>query len=165
MPDRNVVTRRRHLPHWTLADSTDFVTFRLLRGELTPTERRTVRDHITAGHGRYYDLAAAVVMPDHVHLLLAPHAGYELSRVMKGIKGVSAKRLNEARGTSGPVWQDESWDRIVRDAAEFDEKLAYMLNNPVKAGLFEDGMRYGGWWCCPDLGQAEMPVPPGQNRG
>jgi len=35
---------------------------------------------------------------------------------------------------------NESWDRIVRDQTELNEKLSYMLNNPVKKGLTEDPM-------------------------
>ena len=153
MPDDEVRVRRRRLPHWTLAGGTYFLTFRLRALPLDATERVLVRDHIVGGHTRYYDLAAVVVMPDHVHALLAPAAGVALPRVMQGIKGASARRLNEARGTTGPVWQAESFDRIVRGADEFAEKLGYMFNNPAKAGLVADGMGYDGWWCRPDLGQ------------
>jgi REP element-mobilizing transposase RayT len=89
-------------------------------------------------------------MPDHVHLLLCPQGTYDLSRIMKGIKGVSARKINELRQTTGTIWQDESWDRIVRDAEEFAEKLQYMADNPVKAGLVPTIERYDGWLCNPD---------------
>ncbi|MBA4063359.1 MAG: hypothetical protein C0501_06535 [Isosphaera sp.] len=141
---------RRHLPHWQREGSTYFVTFRLRAGALVESERRIVGDHVRAGHGRFYALSAAVVMPDHVHLILRPLAGYDLSRVMKGVKGVSANLLNRARGSSGHVWQDESYDRILRDEAEFNEKLEYMLSNPVKAGLCPVGEEYDGWLYIPD---------------
>ncbi len=74
-------------------------------------------------------------MPDHCHLLLRPFEAYSLSRIMKGIKGGSARRLNQWCGVSGRVWQDESWDRVVRDWGEFEEKLRYVVENPVRAGL------------------------------
>ena len=92
------------------------------------------------------DLIGAVVMPDHAHALLRPKDGVELSRITKGIKGVSARIVNEARGQRGPLWQDESWDRIVRDQEELDEKLQYMLDNPVRAGLASDGWEYDAWY-------------------
>jgi len=92
-----------------------------------------------------------MIMPDHAHLILKPRGGLILSRIMKGIKGVSARRLNELRGTTGGVWQDESWDRILRDAAEFEEKLQYMIDNPVKLGLVNDGMEYDGWYFNPEF--------------
>ena len=137
---------RRHLPHWALSGSIYYVTFHLVVGELTPVERRIVMDHVKSGHARFYDLAAATVMPDHVHLIFKPHEGVDPSRIMKGIKGVSARLLNQHRTTSGRVWQEESWDRIIRDATEFDEKLEYMYNNPVNAGLVADGDAYDGWY-------------------
>ncbi len=140
---------RRHLPHWTLTGSVYFVTFRLLQGSLTQEERKLILEHLRSGEGRYYDLAAATVMPEHVHLLIKPLADFSLSRIMKGIKGVSARRLDLLRRGSGSIWQDESWDRIMRDAAEFEEKLQYMLDNPVKLGLVQQGEDYDGWYFNP----------------
>ena len=151
-PEPELCVTRRRLPHWHREGSTYFVTFRLLAGTLLESERRIVRDHILAGHGRFYTLSAAVVMPDHVHLILRPLAGYDLSRIMKGVKGVSANLLNRARGSSGHLWQDESYDRILRGADEFDEKLEYMRSNPVKAGLCSVGEEYDGWLYIPDGG-------------
>jgi REP element-mobilizing transposase RayT len=108
-------------------------------------------EHVKSGHGRFYELAAATVMPDHVHLIFKPHGDVDPSRIMKGIKGVSARLVNQHRNTTGRVWQEESWDRIIRDVAEFDEKLQYMYNNPVKAGLAADGDEYDGWHFNPDF--------------
>jgi hypothetical protein len=59
--------------------------------------------------------------------------------------------INQRRNASGSIWQDESWDRIVRDAAEFDEKLQYMADNPVKAGLVKEIQQYVGWFCSPEF--------------
>ena len=39
---------------------------------------------------------------------------------------------------SGVFWQDESYDHIVRDQAELERTIKYVLNNPVKAGLVDD---------------------------
>jgi putative transposase len=79
-------------------------------------------------------------MLDHVHLLLYPDKGYDLTRILKGIKGVSAKLINESRKSHGPLWQDESWDRVVRDDNELREKLQYMIDNPAKRDLIDDGL-------------------------
>ena len=164
--DQISVTRRK-LPHWTLDGSLYFVTFRTNRGELSIQERAVVMEHLVSGDPKYYELIAAVVMPDHVHMLIKPKEGVTLSRIMKGIKGVSARKINIIRqtrmsgpptGMSGPpeeisglindstVWQDESFDRIVRDQEEFVEKLCYMYHNPVKKGLAQDPASYPGWY-------------------
>ena len=65
---------------------------------------------------------------------------------MKGIKGVSARKLNQMRGTRGRIWQDEYFDRIVRDNGELLEKLRYMFHNPVERGLVDDPSQYDGWY-------------------
>lgn len=147
MPDAQLEIKRRNLPHWIIDGSMYFVTFRVLHGALTDIERAIMRDHVRSGDGRYYLLAASVIMPDHVHLLIRPAPSVELSRIMKGIKGVSARKISTARGVSGSLWQDESWDRIVRDDKEFQEKLQYMANNPVKAGLVREMEAYPFWYC------------------
>lgn len=70
---------------------------------------------------------------------------------MKGIKGVSARKINLSRQSTGQLWQEESWDRLVRDAAEFQEKLQYMAGNPVKAGLVKCVEDYPYWYCKKEL--------------
>jgi REP element-mobilizing transposase RayT len=88
-------------------------------------------------------------MPDHVHAALTPRDGYDLSRITKGIKGASARLLNQRRGTRGAVWQDESWDRIVRDHDECCRELDYMFQNPLRKGLTDDPWKWPGWWYRP----------------
>jgi len=144
-PDQNVQElqiTRRFLPHWRIAGSTYFLTFRVAAGTLTQPERKLVLDHIRSGAGRFYDLLGAVVMPDHAHAALAPKEGIEMARITKGIKGVSARLLNLARGSHGTVWQDESFDRILRDAEEVRQKLRYMVHNPVAAGLVAEPLQW-----------------------
>ena len=81
-------------------------------------------------------------MPDHAHALLEPVAGCDLLAIMKGTKGVTAKMINELRGTCGHVWQNESFDRIMRDQAELEEKTKYIVDNPVKRQLVSDPWDY-----------------------
>ena len=144
MPDLRVT--RRHLPHWELRGSTYFITFRVMNGVLNRDEVRRVLEHVKSGHDRFYALVAATILPDHVHLLLEPKEGLALSRIMKGTKGATVRIVNKLRGSGGTVWQDESFDRIVRDQAELDEKLNYMLWNSAKRGLVEDPWLYEGWF-------------------
>ncbi|MFN3167641.1 MAG: REP-associated tyrosine transposase [Phycisphaeraceae bacterium] len=142
MNERKLTRTRRHLPHWDLSGSTYFITFRVQRGQMSETERQLVLDHIAFGDERFYRLIAAVVMPDHVHLIFRPYESYSLPRVMKGIKGVSAKLVNAARSVSGTFWQDEYHDRILRSEVELIEKARYLLDNPLRAGLVQPGDQY-----------------------
>jgi REP element-mobilizing transposase RayT len=137
---------RRNLPHWFTEGATYYVTFRVKAGSLNEDEIRLILDHIRSGDQRFYQLMAACIMPDHVHVILAPNADLSLSDVMRGIKGVTARKINSLRRTLGALWQDESWDRILRGEEELMEKLNYMLMNPVKAGIAEDPWSYHGWF-------------------
>ena len=146
MSDSELRRTRRRLPHWRLPGATYFITFRLLSGQLSPEERKLVLEHLLSGDPAFYSLIAAQVMPDHAHMLLCPNPARSLSQIMKGIKGVTARKLNKNRGTKGRVWQDEYFDRIVRDNSELMEKLQYMFHNPLGRGLVEDPLDYDGWY-------------------
>ena len=130
----------RHLPHWQLGGSTYFLTFRTQQGELSNAERQLVLDACFHWHGKRVTTHLAVVMPDHVHLLLTPlkrASGdwWPLQDILHSIKSFTAHEISTSRDNPGPIWQDETFDRIVRDEDEFREKWNYMLMNPVKAGL------------------------------
>jgi putative transposase len=85
---------------------------------------------------QHYVLHAFVVMANHVHVLLTPRT--EVRRLMKSLKGVTARAANEILQRTGePFWQDESFDHWVRSEAEFMEIREYIEHNPVTAGLVE----------------------------
>ncbi|MCX5891179.1 MAG: transposase, partial [Deltaproteobacteria bacterium] len=102
-------------------------------------------------HQIRYWISVAVVMPDHAHLILKPiviksNREYPLSKILQGLKGFSAREINKSRGTKGHIWQEESFDRIVRDYEEFSEKWNYIRNNPVKSGLCQAPEEYPFLW-------------------
>ena len=83
---------------------------------------------------RICELHAFVVMPSHVHLMIAPKI--PLARVMNWIKGVSARQANRLLDRTGePFWQDESFDHWVRHWSQFEKIRDYIHGNPVRAGL------------------------------
>ena len=85
-----------------------------------------------------YDVDAFVLMPNHVHAVVLPARGYELSAVLKGIKGVSAKQCNQLLNRESAFWMDEFYDHIVRDAKELAAFRTYIAANPKKAHLIEN---------------------------
>ena len=147
MDDQDLQITRRHLPHWTIEGATYFITFRVKGGSLSVEEQDLTLEQILLRDGECYRLIAATVMPDHVHLLLTPLNDWSLARIMKGIKGVSARKINILRNERGGIWQEESYDRIIRGPAELVEKISYMMANPVKRGLTENPWNYHGWYC------------------
>jgi REP element-mobilizing transposase RayT len=92
-----------------------------------------VLEHIKKGDPSYYDLFAATVMPDHVHVIFRPKVGVSLSRVTKGIKGVTARLINSRRGRRGTLWRDESYDRIIRNEKEMEKMIEYVFSNALSA--------------------------------
>jgi len=85
--------------------------------------------------GERYDLLAWCVMPNHVHALLKPRGDFELSSILHSWKSFTAKEANRILGSTGDFWLSESYDRLVRDEAELEHHLEYILNNPGKANL------------------------------
>jgi valyl-tRNA synthetase len=143
----HLVRTRRNLPHWSMGGSTYFVTFRSRTAHLTPEERRHVLDACLHWHGDRLHLHLAVVMPDHVHMLLSPARKedgewWPLSGLLHSIKSYTAHAIQKQRGAAGALWQDESFDRIVRNDDEFLETANYMLRNPVEAGLCASAEEY-----------------------
>jgi hypothetical protein len=66
-----------------------------------------------------------------------------LPKLMKSLKCITAKRANEMLGFTGnSFWQEESYDRLVRDQREFEKIRSYIEENPVRAGLVRDAAEY-----------------------
>ena len=67
---------------------------------------------------------------------------------MQAIKGYSAKQIIKHLKYKNPqkkinhVFLSESFDRIIRNEIELTEKMIYIMNNPVKKGLTDDGYNY-----------------------
>jgi len=87
--------------------------------------------------GDRYELGAYVVMPNHVHAILRPIQWEEhpLEAILGSWKQFSSNHINRRIGWHGPLWQDESYDRINRDEPHLDTCLQYLGFNPEKAGL------------------------------
>lgn len=144
----------RRLPHWQSPGEVYFVTFRTAeRRVLQPQERNTALSACRFWDGKKIDLYAAVVMPDHVHLLLQPRqvenkpdGVYDLAEVLHSIKSFSAHEIAAHSEIRIAVWQHESYDRIVRDETEFNEKWTYISNNAVVKKLAREPEQYPWFW-------------------
>lgn len=90
------------------------------------------------GDGQYYRLLAWCVMPNHVHVLVETRESYPLSRVVQGWKSFTARLINRHLGRTGTVWMRDYFDRYVRDDHHLAAVVAYIHNNPVKAGLVQN---------------------------
>ncbi|MEX2579141.1 MAG: class I tRNA ligase family protein [Verrucomicrobiales bacterium] len=85
--------------------------------------------------GERYRLIAWCVMPNHVHAVVQPMEGNSLESVLHSWKSFTANSVNKALGRSGKLWQDESYDHLIRDEDDLRNQVSYVLRNPEVAGL------------------------------
>jgi putative transposase len=143
---------RRMLPHYQKAGRILFITFcKWNRIAFTPEGKDAILYHCLHDKNKRCELHAAVVMPDHVHLLLTPLRDekgwpYSLPTILKLLKGTLARSVNKLQGSNGPVWQEESFDHVLRSQESFEQKLEYLRQNPVRRGLAKKPEDYRWLW-------------------
>jgi REP element-mobilizing transposase RayT len=132
---------KRHLPHYEEAGSYYFITFTTdKRKQFTVSEKDCIFKALLYLDVRKYELYAAVVMNDHAHIVIRP--AEPLSKIMHSVKSYTAHEINKTAKRSGKVWQDEYYDRVIRSEREFQEKLLYTANNPIKSKFAETHADY-----------------------
>ncbi len=149
---------KRRLPHFERPWGKYAVAFSThKRRRLEPPERDIVLKSILhAYEHRQYELYAACVMPDHVHLLFEPQVKeqgaegqtvfWSFTEILQGIKSVTAHQVNKASGTRGPVWEKKSFDRLIRSESDLQEKFSYICRNPWVSGVVEQNEHYPWLW-------------------
>jgi putative transposase len=79
-------------------------------------------------------------MPNHAYAVFAPlgrsdGSYHNLSSITRSLKGRTARQANLVIGRRGTFGRHENYDHVVRDEAELGRIVAYVLGNPVIAGL------------------------------
>ena len=165
---------RRRLPHLQKAGAALFVTYCTIGRRVLPCQARDiVLDHWLreggiqiAGEGARatqaapekpktltprIQLHAVIVIPDHVHVLLTPRRDYAgwpfpLVDILQCCKSATAHRINRLVGVAGPVWEEESFDHVLRSEESFGERCDYIRQNAVRAGLVSRPGDYRWLW-------------------
>jgi type I restriction enzyme R subunit len=108
--------------------------------------------------GECYDLLAYVVMPSHFHWVFQPRPEWAESlredgptareTVMYSLKRFTGNKCNRVLRRRGAFWQAESYDHWIRDSDEMERIIAYIEENPVKAGLVArpEDWRFSSAW-------------------
>jgi REP element-mobilizing transposase RayT len=140
----------RRLPHWVPENSIVFVTWTLegkakgrsCRWLADPRIAQIVEEALLYGASQgKYDLHAWVIMPDHGHMVIEPKA--PIQRIMQWLKSATAHRANAVLDRAGePFWMREYYDRWMRSDAEISKTIAYLEDNPVRAGLAASAEEY-----------------------
>jgi putative transposase len=113
-----------------------------------------VRDAMHQGQDEHlYRLYAYTVMSNHVHVLLQPLEDAQtgqpapLARITQLLKGRTARFANQhLRRTGQRFWARESYDHWSRNEGETRRIVAYILDNPVKAGLVAEPSAWPWSW-------------------
>ena len=151
-------TYKRRLPHFERPWAKYMVTFTTV-GDLSLFSRSgTSRlKPFCMMRAEKYELYAACVMPDHVHLLLEPQIErqdaqskpcfYALDDILQTLKSVSSHRINKLAGVKGQrVWENESFDRVIRSEHDLEEKFHYICRNPWDSGVAKPDEDYLWLW-------------------
>ena len=84
-----------------------------------------------------YLLGSYVIMPNHVHVIVRPLQCdvKPLERILQSWKRHAAWEINKLSDAIGTVWQEESFDQIIRDEEHLYFVIQYIGRNPRNAGL------------------------------
>jgi alanyl-tRNA synthetase len=95
-------------------------------------------------------------MPDHVHLLFEPQVKeqdkegkpvfWPLAELTHSIKSFTAHEIHKLEKTTGQVWENESFDRMIRGDADLEEKFHYICRNPWDSGVVPNTENYPWLW-------------------
>ena len=88
--------------------------------------------------GRWYPWIA-VVMPDHVHMIVTFDVNQGVRRVVSDWKRFHAR-------TAGIEWQSDFFEHRLRNGDEYTEKAEYVRQNPIRKGLVERSEDWPFMW-------------------
>jgi RecG-like helicase/REP element-mobilizing transposase RayT len=159
-PSREIIEpscHRRRLPHFERPWAKYAVAFTTRsRRQLSTKARDIILESIFRWKDRRYELYAACVMPDCVHLLIEPMIEREedggksiffsLSKILHSIKSFTSNQISKIERSNGPVWESESFDRMIRSESDLQEKFRYITRNPWEAGIVTVKEHYPWLW-------------------
>ena len=109
-----------------------------------------LRESFRMSKSKYrYKIDEIVVLPDHLHMIITPDQASDYPHIVRTIKQYFSKccdpkyyahlEQSKSRTKEGyrPVWQKKYYEHTIRDEKDFQEKVRYMYNNPVKHGWVE----------------------------
>ena len=106
----------------------DFYTARRLANMLKTSDQHNKTSTLTF-----------VIMPDHIHWLFQLNQKQSLSKLIQGIKSISARAYGK------PIWQAGFYDHAIRKDEDIVNIARYIIANPVRAGLAKRVGDYSHW--------------------
>jgi putative transposase len=158
--ERNKRDEQRYFERWEeYLDKAEFGPRWLSQPEIA----EIVKEALHYRDGKVFDLHAFCIMSNHVHTVFEPLSKSErrsdlygsdyqsdlqpLHKIMQSLKSRTARQANIILKREGAFWQDESYDRVIRDNDEYVRTVNYVLENPVKAGLVSQWDEWRWTYC------------------
>ncbi len=82
------------------------------------------------------------IMSNHVHLLIKPRPGSDISKIMQWVLSKFAVVFNKIHGYKGHVWYDRFKSVIIESFRQLYQAYEYITDNPVKAGIVNKAEDY-----------------------
>ena len=79
-------------------------------------------------------------MPDHIHLFCSPCSTGSVDLPAWVIYW--ERQLSKMSPVVRGKWQNDYWDRQMRSASDFHEKMSYVENNPERKGLVSESIKW-----------------------
>lgn len=127
-----------------------FVTFRHRR-DLDESERQLLLRALLKPEGKKWNLVIVCVLPGETNLIFSVNEApsgepYELAEIVERAKTKTGKAIVKKSGERWPPFYNESFDRIVRDDEELEQRWQEILDSPVALELVEDPEEYEFLW-------------------
>jgi REP element-mobilizing transposase RayT len=87
--------------------------------------------------GVRYRMLAWCVMPNHVHVVFQPSEQHELAEILHTWKSFTSVEINRQLSRSGPLWQKEYYDHLIRNGGQLKRAIRYTVENPARAGMWD----------------------------
>lgn len=131
-------------PGWVKDGAVFHLRIRAVAGHVPALTDKAVAPGLLAAARRYHELGnwwctLFLVMPDHLHALIAFPASPGMSETVRNWKRSTAR-------FQGVRWQDGYFDHRLRDGESLGEAWGYISRNPVVKGLCATADRWPWWW-------------------
>jgi hypothetical protein len=150
MPFKNFSIWRGKLPHWRADDVVYYVTFRHRRA-LEDIERKILFKLMLMPDGRKWDIAVLSVGLESTDVIFRVRTGMsgkpiEIADIVEPVKRKAGRQIIAKSGERFPPFYVESFDRIIRDEAEFDERLQSIIQAALEGSSEEDPAEVDFLW-------------------
>jgi len=106
---------------------------------------RVAFDSLSSGpFSRKTDRYASCLMPDHLHLLIAP-TSQNLIDILSRWKSYTANQIRKT-GLDGRCWQRGFYDHALRRDEDIYSTAEYIVHNPVRAKIVAKWRHYPFAW-------------------